>query len=113
MNKEAENAQVALFEEVYLPAFIQKCASHGLTFSDQDSLQSALESVAMLKAAETTQKTSLAKSAAADLRTAMGLPQPEQVAAQQQQAAQQQKEASAKVENARVRKAIDSLIAGK
>jgi|GEM_PF-6959813 len=111
MNKEAGNEQVALFEEVYLPAFMQKCASHGLTFSDQESLQAALESVAMLKAAEANQKAGLAKSAAADLRSALGVPQPEQVAAQQQKTEQQEKEAAARVGNDRVRKAIDALIA--
>lgn len=110
MNKEAAEAQVALFEEVYLPAFISKCASHGLTFSDQDSLTSALESVAMLKTAEANQKTSIAKSAAADLRTALGVPQPEQLAAAQQKKAEQTKQAAATVENDRVRKAIDALI---
>jgi hypothetical protein len=113
MSNEAENAQVALFEEVYLPAFIQKCASRGLEFSDQDSLQAALESVAMLKAAEATQKSGLAKSAASDLRTALGVPQPEQVAAAQQKTEQQKKEAAAKVGNERVRKAIDALLTAK
>ena len=111
MNKGAAEAQVALFEEVYLPTFLQKCASHGITFSDQQSLQSALESVAMLKAAENAQKTSIAKSAASDLRTALGVPQPEQVAAEQKKQAQLSKEAAAKVGNDRVRKAIDALIA--
>jgi hypothetical protein len=110
MSKEAENAQVALFEEVYLPTFVQKCASSGLTFSDQESLQAALESVAMLKAAEATQKTGLAKSAASDLRSALGVPQPDQVKAAQQKSEQAKKEATAKVGNDRVRKAIDALI---
>ena len=113
MNKEAENAQAVLFEEIYLPAFLQKCASHGLEFPDQESLQSALESVAMLKSAETAQKSGLAKSAAADLRTALGMQQPEQVKADAAKAEQTKKEAAEKVGNDRVRQAIDALIAEK
>lgn len=113
MSNEADNAQAVLFEEVYLPAFLNKCASSGLTFSDQESLQAALESVAMLKSAEAHQKSSLAKSAAADLRTALGVPQPEQVVAQQKQTAQHNKEAAARVGNDRVRKAIDNLQSAK
>ena len=99
-------AQAVLFEDVYLPAFVEKCAALGLSFNDQASLQSALESVAMLKSAETTETVDLTKSAAADLRSAMGVPQPEDT----QRAAEEQKQAAAQAQSDRVRGAIDALI---
>lgn len=109
MSNEA-NAQAVLFEEVYLPAFTQKCAELGQSFDDQKSLQDALESVAMLNAADSTQKGDVVKSAAATLREALGVADP----AAAQQAADKEtavKQASSeKAGSDKVRSAIDALV---
>lgn len=62
----------AITRDVYLPAFVEKCASAGLQFPDESSLNAALESVAMLKAAEAAESTDLTKSARADLGRLLG-----------------------------------------
>jgi hypothetical protein len=101
------DAQAILFEDVYLPAFVEKCAELGLNFNDQASLQNALESVAMLKSAEAAEGVDITKSAAADLRVAMGVPQPEDTV----KAQAEQKQASEQAKSERVRGAIEALIA--
>ena len=58
--------------EVYLPAFLEKCAAGGARFPDEESLNAALESVAMLKYAEEEEATDLTKSARADLGALLG-----------------------------------------
>jgi hypothetical protein len=68
----AVTAMGALTSEVYLPAFVEKCAAAGLQFPDDESLNAALESVAMLKAAEAEEATDLTKSARADLGALFG-----------------------------------------
>lgn len=83
---DAEQAQQVLLQDVYIPAFVEKCAEAGLTL-DQGSLGDALETVAMLKQASTTNTGGLTKAAATDLRDAMGLPQPEQLEKEAQQRA--------------------------
>lgn len=75
---DAQQAQQVLMEDVYIPAFVEKCAEAGLSL-DREALGTALETVAMLKHANTHDSAGLAKSAAADLREAMGLPQPEEL----------------------------------
>ena len=103
------DAQAVLFDEVYVPAFVAKCASYGLQFPDQESFQSALESVVMLKAAEASESNSITKSAANALRSALHFPKPEDVAAQQEKAAQDQQTADQLSRDEKVRKAIDAL----
>jgi hypothetical protein len=83
MSNEAQDPAVAAMEaitrDVYLPAFVEKCASAGLQFPDESSLNAALESVAMLKAAEAEEATDLTKAARADLGSLLGetaAPQP-------------------------------------
>lgn len=98
-------AQRILFEDVYLPSFVEKCAQHGITFPDEESVQAALESVAMLKGAEASEQSGIAKSAAADLRSALGIPTPEDPEAIK--AAQDRAAETARGD--RVRAAIDAL----
>jgi len=106
---QAAAAQTVLFDEVYVPAFKAKCASFGLQFPDNESLQSALESVVMLKAAESSKQNHVTKSAADALRSALHLPKPEDVAANQQHV-EDEKQASDKLSREQnVRQAIDVL----
>jgi hypothetical protein len=76
MSNEAQDPAVAalqtLTSDVYLPAFVEKCAAAGLQFPDADSLNAALESVAMLKAAEAAESTDMTKQARADLGSLLG-----------------------------------------
>jgi hypothetical protein len=65
-------AMETITRDVYLPAFIDKCAAAGLQFPDEGSLNAALESVAMLKAAEAAESTDLTKAARADLGRLLG-----------------------------------------
>ena len=68
----AAAAVATITKDVYLPAFMAKCAEAGLQFPDDESLNAALESVAMLKAAEVEESTDLTKSARADLGRLLG-----------------------------------------
>ena len=55
MEKQAEAAakfQQAVFTEMFVPKFIEKCAAHGITFKDEDELIAGLETAGMLKAAQ-------------------------------------------------------------
>lgn len=61
--QEQLSPQDVIFDKVYLPTFIAKCASHGLELRDGESIQEALKSVAMLKASEQKETQSLTKSA--------------------------------------------------
>jgi len=70
-------AMETITRDVYLPAFVEKCASAGLQFPDESSLNAALESVAMLKAAEAAEATDLTKQARADLGRLLGEQEPQ------------------------------------
>lgn len=69
-----------LTTDVYVPAFVKACAEQGLQFQDEESVRTALESVSLIKLAETSQTRDLTKAAHADLCKAMGVPDPEQTA---------------------------------
>ena len=76
MSEQAQDPTVdalqTITRDIYLPAFVEKCAAEGITFPDSDSLNAALESVAMLKAAEEAESTDLTKQARADLGKLLG-----------------------------------------
>ena len=48
---EKQAATTKIYEEVYVPAFVEKCASLGINFQDQDELDAALSSAALVKQA--------------------------------------------------------------
>jgi len=48
----AKQAQDKLFADIYVPAFLNKCAAHGITFSSEEDVRSALENAAVLKQAQ-------------------------------------------------------------
>ena len=55
MEKQAEAAakfQQAVFTEMFVPKFVEKCAAQGITFKDEDELVAGLETAGMLKAAQ-------------------------------------------------------------
>lgn len=56
-----------LFTEVYVPEFIEKCASHGVDLKTEEDIQVALKMAAQLEMAETTENSSLLKNASAKL----------------------------------------------
>jgi len=102
-----EDAQGVLFDEVYLPSFVEKCAKLGVTFPDEESVQAALETTAMLKSAEAAEHSNLAKSAAVDLRSALGMAPKQDPAV----AAAAEKQAAGRARSNRVRGAVDALAA--
>jgi hypothetical protein len=74
----AAEAQAVLFQEVYLPAFAEKCAELGIQFADEDSLVAALETVSMLKQSNQAQSNDIVKAAHAALCERSGVATPEQ-----------------------------------
>jgi hypothetical protein len=76
LNKEA--AQQVLMHEIYLPAFLEKCAQCGLEINSDSEVGEAIELVALLKQASSETTNSLLKSAAASMREALGIAQPEE-----------------------------------
>ena len=63
-----DNVEQVLFEKAYLPAFLRKCASNGIEFPDEASLNEALETTKMILEASDAQKGGVVKEAAAALR---------------------------------------------
>jgi hypothetical protein len=63
-----------IFQNVYLPAFIEKCASMGLEFPDEESLSAALETTALIKMNAGRNQGSAIKQANLALKEALGIP---------------------------------------
>ena len=77
----------AVFErEVYVPAFVEKCAELGVNLSDEESLIAALDTVRHVKTAMAAQSVDLVKQAHSDLRAAVGEPRPEEIDAERKAA---------------------------
>jgi hypothetical protein len=66
--------ETVIYRDVYMPAFIDKCASLGLTFPDQDSLDAALETTALIKMSLAQNQGSAIKKANLALKEALGIP---------------------------------------
>jgi len=73
-------AEAVILEGIYVPAFVEKCASLGVTFPDEDSLVQALKTSLMLKSAEAEESTDLVKDAHDALLGVAGVESPEVVA---------------------------------
>ena len=102
-------AQGILTDEVYVPAFVEKCAELGIKFQDEDSLTAALETVSMLKTAEAGESSNLVKDAHAALRQASGLKtSAEEKAEAAQEKAASEKAAATAAQN-RIREAVGVL----
>jgi hypothetical protein len=79
MSKEAAapemtQEEAVLFQQVYLPAFIQKCASLGVAFPDEETLKAGLETTALLKHTLSQQQGNVVKQANLALKEALGIP---------------------------------------
>jgi len=76
MEKEAMTQEEALlFENVYLPAFVEKCAEFGITFPDRETLDTAIESAALLQQAVESRGSNTVKQASIALKKALGIEQ--------------------------------------
>jgi hypothetical protein len=65
----------ALFERVYVPAFIRKCAQNGRQIPDTESLSSALETTALVMNHLQTKQGNSIKAANASIKQALGVNQ--------------------------------------
>lgn len=107
-NSASGDGEDVLFNNVYLPAFVTKCAQAGITFPDQESLSDALETTALIRQMEHAQNGNVIKSAAANLRAALGVDKI-QAAERQDEAAKQA--ASALSKEATIRQAVMGILA--
>ena len=107
------NPQEVIFERVYLPTFIAKCASHGLELPDGESIQTALESVAMLKASEQNETHSLTKSAHEALRSSLNIPSPEDGDAMERLNYEKQAHQDALLSDPTLRAALEAVVKAK
>lgn len=73
--QEMTQEEAALYTNVYVPAFIEKCAERGIQFPDEETLDQALESVAHIKSSMLAQNGNEVKQANAAIRQAVGLPE--------------------------------------
>ena len=104
-NDNMMKSQEVLFEQVYLPIFVEKCAEKGIVFNSEEDLHSALESAAILKLAKVQSEqgsASVIKQASAALRKASGMPDQDVV-----------EKSAALLANEDVKNAVANLIASK
>jgi hypothetical protein len=73
MSNETTPQEEVLFKEVYLPAFMSKCAELGINFPDGESVQDALETTALVKQMSQAQDSNVIKQANASLKAALGV----------------------------------------
>lgn len=102
-------AQAVILEGIYVPAFVEKCASLGVTFPDETSLQRAIGTVTMLKQADGEKSVDLVKAAHDALCEAAGVETPEAVAAREAQEKQATDKASVTASSDRVKEALAVL----
>jgi len=102
-------AEAVILEGIYVPAFVEKCASLGVTFPDAKSLRMALETVSTLKQAETEQSVDLVKEAHAALFEAAGMETSEAVAAREAGEKQASDKAAEVAGNDLVKQALATL----
>jgi hypothetical protein len=106
-DNELSKEQQVLLAELYVPAFVQKCAELGHKITDEASLQESLEGAALVKYALASKSQSLVKQANASLKALLGLDKAEERAAVEKR---HEKTASALGENPNVRAAVMSLL---
>lgn len=63
----------ALFERVYVPAFVKRCAARGLAIPDEDSLKGALETTAFVLEHLQSKQGDVIKSANESIKKALGV----------------------------------------
>jgi hypothetical protein len=76
-------AEAVVLEGIYLPAFVEKCASLGVPFPDEESIRTALQTSFKLKEAAANESTDIVKAAHAAVCAASGEELPAQAAARE------------------------------
>ena len=102
-----QEAEAVLLDEVVLPAFEEKCASLGRTFSSPEQVIKAYTSAQHIKAARAQDSGSVIDAACADLCKAVGI----ESAEEKQAAAQAQEQVGQKAADARIQTALATLAA--
>ena len=102
--------QQTLLTELYVPAFVQKCAELGFAINDEASLHEAMETAALVKLALANKNQSVIKQANASLKSLMGL---NEVEAEEAKTAAQVKVSTDLGANPRVRQALAALLSAK
>jgi hypothetical protein len=93
-----------LFANLYLPTLVKQAAVRGIQIKDQETLNSVLETTALLKQAIQAQETNVIKSAADQLKATLGI-KPEQTSVTT--------ETVKTAANSDVRKALFETLSGK
>ena len=70
---EMTQEQAVLYSQAYVPAFIEKCASLGLEFPNEQALNEALETTALVKVAMSRRSDSTIKQANRQLKAQLGV----------------------------------------
>jgi len=104
-----ETAEAVILNGIYVPEFVEKCASLGVTFPDEDSLRTALETVQMLKKAEAEESVDIVKEAHAALLGAAGVEAPATTAARKAAEAASSEKAAAVARDSVVMQALAAL----
>ena len=72
-NEEMTKEEQVLFNEVYLPAYLQKCAEIGINIPDEETLGAALKTTVLVKDFMAKNAGNQIKSAAANLENVLGI----------------------------------------
>jgi len=104
-----ETAEAVILNGIYVPEFVEKCASLGVTFPDEDSLRTALETVQMLKAAEAEESVNIVKEAHAALLGTVGMEAPEVTALREAAEAASSEKAAAVAGDDIIKQALAAL----
>jgi hypothetical protein len=67
----------ALFERVYVPAFVKRCSGNGVPIPDQPTLKTALETTALVLKHMQSKQGDVIKSANASIKEALGIEEKE------------------------------------
>jgi len=109
MEKQAElnEEQAQMLSEVYLPAFLEKCAERGVEITSDEDLHDLLNISANVKMLKEGSKRSVIKEASAALMKSTGM---DQVEAQEKQAENLQKSAAKFSQNSKIREMLAARI---
>ena len=109
MEKQAElnEEQAQMLSEVYLPAFLEKCAERGVEITSDEALHDLLNISANVKMLKEGSKRSVIKEASAALMKSTGM---DQVEAQEKQAENLQKSAAKFSQNSKIREMLAARI---
>ena len=109
MEKQAElnEEQAQMLSEVYLPAFLEKCAERGVEITSDEDLHDLLNISANVKMLKEGSKRSVIKEASAALMKSTGM---DKVEAQEKQAENLQKSAAKFSQNSKIREMLAARI---